>query len=817
MRAEYTERVKRIFNMAKEEAVKFNNTSLTPEHVLLAIIEEGEGMACEVLKRLGIELEGLRTSLIDVLVNRKEFEYSTYSGRISSMNIRFSASLQKVLQLSFEEARMMHQSYVGTEHILLGIILEKNNDASKILSMWGIDVEMVRYEIMNITKNKDMRNDKKIPYSQSSGKVSILSIFSRDLTLLARKNKLDPVIGREKEMERIIEILARRKKNNPVLLGEAGVGKTAIVEGLAQKIVKREVPQQLYNKRIVSIDMSAIVAGTKYRGQFEERLRTLISEVKEDENIILFIDEIHTIVGAGAGEGALDASNILKPVLTRGEVQIIGSSTYNDYRRYIERNPALERRFQPVFIEPPTPEETIRILKGLREIYEDFHQVKYPDETLEKAVRLAERYITDRQFPDKALDIIDEAGARVKLYRTNKNPELEEIENRIKEYTEEKVKAIELQEYEKAGYYRDEIMRLEKERERILRELEKRKRENYETVSPEDISYVVSMWTGIPLSKLEETERERLLKIEEALKQRIVAQDHAIELVARAIRRSRAGVKDPRRPTGVFMFLGPTGVGKTELARTLAIHLFGSEDALIRIDMSEYMERFNVSKLIGAPPGYVGYEEGGQLTEQVKRKPYSVVLFDEIEKAHPEVFNILLQIMEDGQLTDSFGRKINFRNTIIIMTSNVATGMLGKSVKLGFEKDSGVMDYEVIKEKVMSEIKKFYRPEFLNRLDEIIVFKPLDRESMKKIVEIMLKDVRERLKEQGIEIDFNEDIKELLIEEGFDPEYGARPLRRAIRRILEEPLSEEILKKDMKKGSRINTIRKGKKLCFITE
>ena len=816
MKPEYSERVKKIFNMAKEDAIKFKSNYLSPEHVLLAILEE-EGPVCTVLKNLGVELDGLKSSIIDVIVNRKEFKYTGYTRGVSTVSLKFNSSLQKVMQLSFEEARMMRNSYVDTEHLLLGIIQEKSSDASRLLHMWGLDAEIVRYEIMHKQKgnNKYIR-DVEYFHKGQVRKGGFLKFFSRDITELAKKGKLDPIIGRKREMERIIEILGRRKKNNPVLLGEAGVGKTAIVEGLAQEIIKKNVPQDLYHKKIVSIDIAAIIAGTKYRGQFEERLRGLISEVKNSKDIILFMDEIHTIVGAGAGEGALDASNILKPVLARGEIQIIGSSTFDDYRRYIERNPALERRFQPVIIESPSVEETINILKGVRKIYEDFHKVKYQDESLYQSVKLAEKYITDRQFPDKALDIIDEAGARGKLYKVEKDPKLEEIKNKIEEFTEKKMRAIELQEYEKASFYRDEIVKLEKERDKMV-EMFSKNRKDYIEIKPEDIVYIVSMWTGIPLSKLEETEREKLLKLEDVLKRRIVAQDHAIELIAKAIRRSRAGVKDPRRPTGVFMFLGPTGVGKTELARTLADYLFGDPDALIRIDMSEYMEKFNVSKLIGAPPGYVGYEEGGQLTERVRRRPYSVVLFDEIEKAHPEIFNILLQIMEDGQLTDSFGRKVNFRNTIIIMTSNVATSKLGKSVKMGFEKNTGIMAYDVIKEKILNEIKQYYRAEFLNRIDEIIVFKPLERENMEKIVEIMLNDVKKRLEDQGIIIEFNEDIKELLIEEGFDPEYGARPLRRSIRRILEEPLSEEILKNDVKKGIRINTKRKGRELTFSTQ
>jgi ATP-dependent Clp protease ATP-binding subunit ClpC len=721
--------------------------------------------------------------------------------------VPLNSAARAALNYAVEEARTLGHNYIGTEHLLLGILREEEGLGSQVLHSLGVDLDIVRSETMRLLGGET------VPKAQRRGKskTPALDYFSRDLTQLAREDKLDPVIGREREIERVIQILSRRKKNNPVLIGEAGVGKTAIVEGLAQRVVTDRVPQALRQKRVLALDMAAIVAGTKYRGQFEERLKQVITEIIQDGNCIVFIDELHTIVGAGAAEGAIDASNILKPALARGELQCIGATTLEEYRRYIERQSALERRFQPVMVDPPSAGETIRILKGLKETYELHHRVVYTEEALIACAQLADRYITDRLLPDKAIDVMDEAGARVKLMHPLENPELERLEKKIGSLQHQKEEAVQKQRFEEAAQLRDEQRRLTEE----LRERRAHweKQGNLPKVTQAEIAYVVSSWTQVPLSKLEEEESSRLLKMEDGLKQRIVGQDHAIEAIAKAIRRSRAGVKDPRRPIGSFIFLGPTGVGKTELARVLSLFLFHDEGALIRFDMSEYMERFNVSRLVGAPPGYVGYEEGGQLTERVRRKPYSVILFDEIEKAHPDVFNILLQILEDGQLTDSLGRKVDFKNTVVIMTSNIATGEIRHAKGIGFQSEE-MVSYEEMREKLLSEVRRLFRPEFLNRIDEIIVFKALGRDEMEAIVDILISDIKERLKEQRLELSLSAQAKELLIEEGFDPEYGARPLKRALRRLLEDPLAEELIKARPPDNSMIQVERAGKALKF---
>ncbi|MFO7650805.1 MAG: AAA family ATPase, partial [bacterium] len=644
-------------------------------------------------------------------------------------------------------------------------------------------------------------------------KTPALDYFSRDLTQLAREDKLDPIIGRDKEIERLIQILARRKKNNPVLIGEAGVGKTAIVEGLAQRIVTGNIPGVLKNRRVLALDMAAIVAGTKYRGQFEERLKSIINEIQHQGDVVIFIDELHTIVGAGAAEGAIDASSILKPALARGELQAIGATTLEEYRRYIEKHSALERRFQKVLVEAPTVQDTVGILNGLREKYELHHNVSYEDKALEAAAYLADRYISDRFLPDKAIDVIDEAGSRVKLMRPVINPELDELESRIDKASKAKEEAVRRQEFEKAAEFRDEQKRLTEYLKKKRREWEKHG--SFPVVTEEDVAYVVSSWTGIPLAKLEEKESARLLRMEEEIRLRIVGQDQAITSIAKAIRRSRAGVKDPRRPIGSFIFLGPTGVGKTELARVLARFMFGDEEALVRFDMSEYMEKFNISRLVGAPPGYVGYEEGGQLTEKVRRKQYAVVLFDEIEKAHPDVFNILLQILDDGQATDSLGRRVNFKNTVIIMTSNIASTEIRGMSGFGFAADSPDSGYESIKDKVMTEVKRFFRPEFLNRVDEVIVFRPLDRKQMEEIVEIQLRDLTERLRVRKLSLELTAPAKDLLVQEGFDPQFGARPIKRSLRRLIEDPLAEELLRGHFRENSSVVVDRDGDRLIFV--
>jgi len=792
----FTERVRKILHLARDEAIKYRQPFINTEHLLLAMIKEGEGVGAMVLLNLGIELTELRNSI----------EGSMTLSNVSKVDPPLGNDARLCLNYAMDEAKNFGHSYVGTEHLLLGIIRTDVSLGAQILKSAGIDYETVRNEIIQLLRPEGVVAGK----TNRKQKGSALDLFSRDLTKLARDDKLDPIIGREKEIERVIQVLSRRKKNNPVLVGEAGVGKTAIVEGLAQDIVAGNIPEPLRNKKVVALDMASIVAGTKYRGQFEERLKAVINEITSNKDIIVFVDKLHTIVGAGAAEGALDASNMLKPALARGELQCVGATTIEDYRRYIEKNGALERRFQPIIVNPPSVKETISILQGLSKKYEDHHCVIYTDEALAAAAYLSNRYIADRFLPDKAIDVIDEAGAKVKLTRSVQNPEIVELKTKLNEIKMKKEKMVSEQRFEDAAQLRDE-------QKKLLAQL-KQKQTNTNsprpTVCEDDIAFVVSRWTGIPVSKIEEGVSKRFLKMEDELRKKIVGQDEAITAIARALRRSRAGVKDPRRPIGSFIFLGPTGVGKTELARRLAEFLFGDINSLITLDMSEYMEKFNVSRLIGAPPGYVGYEEGGQLSEKVRRKPYSVVLFDEIEKAHPDVFNILLQILEDGQLTDSYGRRIDFKNTVIIMTSNIGTGEINRGNGIGFAKISEDLSYEKMKTQLLGDVKKIFSPEFLNRVDEIIVFRQLTKDDMKKIIDILIAEVEERLSEKKMVIELDESGKELLVEEGFDPEFGARPIKRTIRRLIEDPLSEEILRGNVKEGCHIRLVRTGDRLEF---
>jgi len=789
----FTERARRVILLSREEAKRLGHDYLGTEHILLGLIREGEGVGAVALQNLGIDLSQVRTE-VEKAVGRG-------GGILFLGQIPFTPRAKKVLELAVAEAKEMGHNYVGTEHILLGLIREGEGVAAQILTNLEADLHKVREEVHNLLDEK-VSPQKVVEHTNTP----TLDRFGRDLTQLAKNGELDPVIGREKEIERVIQILSRRTKNNPVLIGEAGVGKTAIAEGIAQKIAKGSFPEPLLNKRLVTVELGGIVAGTKYRGEFEKRMEKILNEIRKSKNIILFIDEVHTLVGAGAAEGAIDASSILKPALARGELQCIGATTLNEYRKYIERDEALERRFQPVIIKEPTVNETIEILKGLRDKYEAFHRVKIIDEALISAVRLSNRYIQDRYLPDKAIDVVDEAAARVRL-RSNTRPQgLKKIEAELEHLRKEKESAIKMQEFEKAAGLRDKEKSLKQAltKEKNEWETNKGKGNIKEEVTEKDIAYIVSSWTNIPLRDLTEEESKKLLRMEEVLHQRIVGQEESIKAVSQAIRRARAGVKNIKRPIGAFIFLGPTGVGKTELAKSLAEFLFGDEDAMIRLDMSEYMEKFTVSRLTGAPPGYVGYEEGGELTEKVRRRPYSVILLDEIEKAHPDVFNILLQIMENGRLSDNLGHTVDFRNAVLIMTSNLGAEQIISGANVGFQTDKERrLSYEEMKSRVLSELKRHFRPEFLNRLDEVIVFHALTKEEIKKIVDLILKEERKLLEEKEIFLEVTEKAKDLIAKEGYDPDFGARPLRRAIQRLIEDPLSEEILKGKFKERDNI--------------
>jgi len=781
----FTERARKILLLAKEEARRFNHDYIGTEHVLLALIYEHEGVAAAVLQNLNIDLDALK----------RDTERLLNPGGSTSVlgDLPFTPRAKKVLELSAEEARNMGHNYIGTEHILLGLIREGEGIASQVLFNHGVNLNTTKKAIIELLGGNVPSSALQPHTSSSPKKTPALDSFGRDLTSLAQKNILDPVIGRSKEIERIIQVLSRRTKNNPVLLGEAGVGKTAIIEGLAQLIIAGNVPEILRNKRIIVLDLALMVAGTKYRGQFEERIKAIMEEIKRSKDVIIFIDELHTLVGAGAAEGAIDASNILKPALSRGEIQCIGATTLDEYRKHIEKDAALERRFQTIIVEPPTVSETVEVLKGLRDRYEAHHRVKFTDLALEAASKLSERYLSGRFLPDKAVDLIDEAGSKARIQVLTIPQSIKDIEKQLKTITKEKEALINQQNFESAAKLRDQERELKFQLEQKREEWSKERDKIMPQVTAEDISKLVSQWTGIPLFRLEEKETEKLLRMEDALSERVIGQSEAIRSVAKALRRSRAGIKDPRRPIGSFVFMGPTGVGKTLLARALAEFIFGDEDSLIQIDMSEYMEKFNVSRLIGAPPGYVGYEEGGQLTERVRRRPYSVVLLDELEKAHPDVFSLLLQILEEGRLTDSFGRKVDFRNVILIMTSNIGIDILRKKGSLGFSKAKEETNYEEIKQRLLDEIKRTFKPEFINRLDETIVFRPFSKEGLKKIVNIEIGYVNRRIQEQNIVVELSSGAEEFFVEKGFDPVFGARPLKRVIQRFLEDPLAEEII------------------------
>ena len=789
----FTERARKVMALANQEAQRFNHEYIGTEHILLGLVKEGSGVGANVLKNLGVDLHKVRIE-VEKLVK-------TGPDMVTMGKLPQTPRAKKVIEYSIEEARNLNHNYVGTEHLLLGLLREPNGVAGQVLMNLGLKLEEVREEVL-VLLGAGVEPDEiasagpgQAPQRRGKSKTPALDSFGRDLTELAREAKLDPVIGRQKEIERVLQVLCRRTKNNPVLLGEAGVGKTAIVEGLAQKIVSHDIPEILADRRVVALDLAMMVAGTKYRGQFEERIKAVMNEVRRAKNVILFIDELHTLVGAGGAEGAIDAANVLKPSLSRGEIQCIGATTMDEYRKYIEKDGALERRFQTIIVNPPTREQTLDILRGLRDRYEAHHRVRITDEAIAQAVEFSNRYITGRVQPDKAIDVIDEAGARIRLKSMTKPPDLAGIESQVEKLQIEKDEAVKNADYERAAELRDQAEQLRHKKDEMQKAWKERAREADGVVNGEVVAEVVSNMTGVPLTRLEKEEAQRLLELEKELHKRVVSQDQAICAVAKSIRRARSGLKDPRRPMGSFIFAGPSGVGKTLLSKALAEFMFGNEEALVQMDMSEYMEKHNVSRLIGAPPGYVGYEEGGQLTERIRRRPYAVVLLDEIEKAHPDVFNMLLQIMEEGHLTDSFGRRVDFRNTILILTTNIGAELIRNKGGFGFGKRDEEATYEKMKDMLNKEVEKHFRPEFLNRLDEVIVFKSLTRDDLVTIVDYELRKVRERLGgEHNLKLELSDDAKEFLIDKGFNPDFGARPLRRAIEHHVEDPISEEILR-----------------------
>ncbi|HXT17732.1 MAG TPA: ATP-dependent Clp protease ATP-binding subunit [Gemmatimonadaceae bacterium] len=819
----FTERVRKVLAMAREEAARLHHEYVGTEHILLGLIREGEGVAATVLQNLSVELDDIQQKIEETVKKGK-------AGQTTGPDLPYTSRAKKVLELAMSEARELNHSYVGTEHLLLGLLREEKGIAAQVLTDAGVNLDAARAETLRILGTEMPQGGAQggvagqpqggapaaAPKGEKKSKTPALDHFCRDLTQLAAEGQLDPTIGRAKEIQRVMEVLTRRKKNNPVLIGEPGVGKTAIVEGLAQLIANGECPESLRDHRVLSLDMAAVIAGTKYRGQFEERLKAVMNEIAQNKQIILFIDELHTLVGAGAAEGAIDASNMLKPALARGELQCVGASTLNEYRKYIEKDGALERRFQTVIVDPPSVEETVEILKGLRKKYEDHHKVTIPDTTLALASKLSERYITDRFLPDKAIDVIDEAGARARLAAQAPPPEVAALKVDLEKVNAEKEAAVRDQNFEKAASLRDKEREIQGNIKQKQQEWEARRQSHRPVLGEEEISFIVSRWTGIPVTRLQEAETSRLLRMEDEMHTTVIGQDEAIKAISKAIRRSRAGLKDPRRPIGSFVFSGPTGVGKTELARGLAKFLFADESALIRVDMSEYMEKFSVSRLIGAPPGYVGYEDSGTLTKAVRRKPYSVILLDEIEKAHPDVFNILLQVLDEGHLTDNYGRVIDFKNTVVIMTSNVGARDLMKTKSLGFTSGDEKANWERRADKVRDELKNVFNPEFLNRLDDVIVFHPLNREHISQIVSILLKDVRKRLAEEELVLKLTDGATDFLVKNGYDEQYGARPLKRAIQKFIEDPLSEKILMGDFSRGDEIevDVSPEGDKLDF---
>ncbi|MDH5669537.1 MAG: ATP-dependent Clp protease ATP-binding subunit [Nitrospira sp.] len=798
----FTDKGRKIIILAREEAERHQNDYLGTEHLVLAILRESDGIALMILKKMGLSTEQIRL----------EIERNLPGGGTTMTfgEIPFSPRVKKVIEYGVEEARLLGHNHIGSEHLLLGLLREEEGIGGKILRSLGANLLTARQlTVTFLRKSTPRERDRK-------SNTPALDEFGRDLTQFAQEGQLDPVIGRSDEIERVLQILSRRSKNNPVLIGESGVGKTAIVEGLAQRIIQSEVPDNLLSRRVIALDLGSLVAGTKYRGQFEERLKVVMKEIVQAGNIIIFIDELHTLVGAGAAEGSIDASNMLKPALSRGEIQCIGATTLDEYRKHIEKDGALKRRFQPIYVQPPSIDETIQIIHGLRDRYEEHHGVEITDDAIVEAVKLSDRYITDRFLPDKAIDLIDETGSRAKLQTYALPSELKAMEQELKKVSREKELSISMQNFEEAVRHREEEERLRKLLDESKREWKKSQEKNKPVIGKEDVAYVVSKMTGIPLFKLEEEESNKLLRMEEFLHKRVIGQHEAISAVARAIRRSRAGLKETRKPIGSFIFMGPTGVGKTELARTLAEFLFNSEDSLIRVDMSEYQEKFTSSRLFGAPPGYVGYEEGGQLTEKVRRRPYSVVLFDEIEKAHPDVFNVLLQVLDDGVLTDSLGRKVDFKNTVVIMTSNIGTKNIQKSVSLGFQSTEEEVARRK-KDEVMGELRKSFSPEFLNRIDEVVIFHQLEKEQLHSILDILISELNMRLLEKGIEIEVDAEVKQWLIKEGYEPLYGARPMRRAIQRAIGDPLSDELIRGRFKECRKVKVLLRDGAPVFVEQ
>jgi len=813
MEGNFSNRVQDVIRLSREEAIRLGHDYIGTEHLLLGIIREGEGIAVKILRNLGADLYKIKKAIEDTV--------RSSGATLTIGNIPLTKQAEKVLKITYLEAKLYKSDVIGTEHLLLSLLRDEDNIAAQILNQFSVTYDAVRAELDNIISGRPTSPPKAATQEKKPErtKTPVLDNFGRDLTKMAAEDKLDPIVGREKEIERVSQVLSRRKKNNPVLIGEPGVGKTAIAEGLALRIVQKKVPRILYEKRVVTLDLAALVAGTKYRGQFEERMKAVMNELEKAKDVILFIDELHTIVGAGGASGSLDASNMFKPALARGDIQCIGATTLDEYRQYIEKDGALDRRFQKIIVDPPTVDQTITILNNIKNKYEAHHSVRYGEKAIEQAVKLSDRYITDRFLPDKAIDVLDEAGSRVHLANVHAPKNIEELEKKIEDVKNEKNLVVKTQNFEEAARLRDLEKKYQQDLENALADWEAESGAQIYDVTEDDIADVVAMMTGIPVNRVAESESVKLLNMQESLRGSVVGQDEAIEKLSKAIRRARAGLKDPNRPIGSFVFLGPTGVGKTELAKSLARYLFDTDEALIRIDMSEYMEKFAVSRLVGAPPGYVGYEEGGQLTEKVRRKPYSVVLLDEIEKAHPDVFNLLLQVLDDGQLTDSLGRRVDFKNTIVIMTSNVGTKEIKKQARIGFGESAGGDEHTKMKEQVDESMKRLFNPEFLNRIDDTIVFRHLEKDDIKQIIQINLNKLLKRVHEMGVDVQLTDRALDFLADKGFDKAYGARPLKRAMQKYVEDPIAEEILKGTVKDGTavKVDVAANGAELLFSVE